>query len=64
MRRAVVMAYALGCNPGGEALGVPVPPDRERHIDERWRNRLLTRDEIMEMDRDVDARRMAAKELS
>lgn len=50
MLTAVRQAWALGCNPGGEALGHPLPATVEPFIDARWRRRLLTRDECNELE--------------
>lgn len=42
---AARVAWALGCNPGGEVEGRAIPPDKDRLIAEHWRGRLLTRAE-------------------
>ncbi len=41
----------LGINPGGEVLGVEFPMD---NIPDKWFNRLLSRADLDEMDREVE----------
>ncbi len=41
---ATLLCHKLGINPGGEVAGWPTDG-----IDEKWVNRLLTKDEIKEM---------------
>jgi len=48
---ASVVAHAIGCNPGGEVLGVPVPADVE--IPNAYLGRLLSRDDCERFDRAV-----------
>lgn len=43
---AVKMAHVLGCNPGGEVVGHPIPEDIDARIPDEYRARLLTRAEI------------------
>ena len=53
MIEAVRNAHMLGCNPGGEVLGQPVPEYLEPHIGTRWRVQLLTREECAAMDAEL-----------
>ena len=46
---AAISAHALGCNPGGEVLGVAFPDDME--IPDGYAVRLLTKAEALELDR-------------
>ena len=64
---AVHNAHLLGCNPGGEVVGVEVPPETAPHIGDKWRHRLLTDEECFEFDREIQtlcpaARRRASEE--
>jgi len=47
---AAMVATVLGINPGGEVLGMPCPQDPP----ERWRNRLLTLDDLVAFDAEMD----------
>ena len=43
---ASMMAYELGCNPGGEVQAIEIPPE---HVpDEQYRMRLLSKEELAE----------------
>lgn len=53
---ATSRAYALGCNPGGEIMSLQVAPNLVGLIDERWRDRLLTRAEAEELDGEIEKR--------
>jgi hypothetical protein len=53
MIEACRMAWALGCNPGGEVAGLAIPSDRIRFVASTWRNRLLTKTECDEMNAEV-----------
>ena len=55
MVSATKLAWALGINPGGEVNGVEIPPERDAIVAKRWRERLLTREECDEMDRELMA---------
>jgi hypothetical protein len=46
---AIMRAHALGLNPGGEVRGAPVNVP----VPERWIERLLSREEIAEMEADL-----------
>ena len=50
---AVQAAHMLGCNPGGEVVGHPVPPGMDQYVEDRWRNRLMTRAECEQFDREM-----------
>lgn len=50
---AVKVAHALGCNPGGEVVGHPVPADRVRFVRATWVGRLLNRAECQEVGDEV-----------
>lgn len=52
MQEAINEAWIRGINPGGEVRGVEV----ERLPRERWRNRLLQKEEIREMEIDMVGR--------
>lgn len=45
---AIEMAHALGCNPGGQVNGVPVPPDIP--IPDDYLGRLLTKTDVEYLD--------------
>jgi len=49
---ACLQAHFLGCNPGGEAQGMPLGPGAKERIAPRWLNRLLTRAECEAFDRE------------
>lgn len=46
---AVQTSHRIGQNPGGEVKGVPVPPGRA--IPEAFVGRLLSKDDVCELDR-------------
>ena len=48
---ATVEAHQRGCNPGGEIMAAPMQADFE--IPDKWMNRLLSRDDLSAMDREV-----------
>lgn len=52
---AVKMAHVLGCNPGGEVQGLPIPPDVDKLIADTWRGRLLSREDCERFDAALDA---------
>ena len=52
---AVQRAHLLGCNPGGEVQGVEIPMDTAPFIEDKWRRRVLTREECAEFDKHVQA---------
>lgn len=47
---ACAAAHRLGCNPGGEVQGHPLPDHIAEHIGPAWRNRLLTRSQAESLD--------------
>lgn len=51
---AVQAAHLLGCNPGGEVLGVPIAQSLDVRIGAEWRGRLLTREECEEFDAQME----------
>lgn len=53
---AAILAKMHDCNPGGEVLGFPAPPDIEPLIMDDERFRLLSKDEALELDRQIMAR--------
>lgn len=57
--QAVQTAHARGCNPGGEVKGVQFVPHILQLVRAEWRNRLLSREECLAFDRDMD--RLAAE---
>lgn len=57
---ASIEAHRLGINPGGEVQAYRLPDDLERFIPPRFFNRLLTRAECAEFDREVEAARREA----
>lgn len=50
MLHAVLIAHAMGCNPGGEVEGAPIPASAEARIPPAYRRRVLTREECQELD--------------
>jgi hypothetical protein len=50
---ATKRAIAIGINPGGEVLGVVADPETVKLIRSCWRNRLLSKKECEEMDKEV-----------
>lgn len=42
---AVRSAWAHGCNPGGEAMGYPIPSERSHEVPKHLRNRLMGKQE-------------------
>ena len=48
---AAANAHRLGCNPGGEVMGIEAPEDMIHMVPESYRNRLLTRSEAEELDK-------------
>lgn len=50
LENATKNAWRIGCNPGGEILSVEVP--EYLRID-KWMNRLLTEQEVREMDKEL-----------
>jgi hypothetical protein len=49
---AVRTAHALGINPGGQVQGHFIPPDIAPLVDAKWVERLLTREECEQFDRE------------
>lgn len=50
---AVRAAHALGCNPGGECVGLEIQEAMQPHVRPEWVGRLLTREECGELDREM-----------
>lgn len=50
---AIKIAHSLGINPGGEVVWVAIPPDRAPLVEAHWRERLLTRRETDDLNREV-----------
>jgi hypothetical protein len=48
---AVKQAHRLQCNPGGEVCGVPAPDAIATRIAPEWRDRLLSKQETIALDR-------------
>lgn len=48
MGTAAMTAHTLGINPGGEAMGIEIPPTFD--IPAEYQNRLLTKDECAALD--------------
>jgi len=48
---ASIIAWGLGCNPGGEVLGIEIPLDLLIHVPITYLDRLLTRAECEDLDR-------------
>lgn len=59
LREAARWAWVLNCNPGGEVLGLEVPPTIDPSIPAEWRNRLLSREEVDRLDAWCKARGLA-----
>ncbi len=53
MPDAVRNAHHLGCNPGGEVMGIAIELGTIDRVGEKWRRRLLNRDECEAMDAEV-----------
>ena len=51
--QAIEEARRLGINPGGEVKGLAADPATTALIPARWKNRLLTRTQCAEMDKEV-----------
>jgi hypothetical protein len=51
---AVMQANLQGCNPHGECRGIPIPLGRQ--VPECWKNRILTREQCTEFDREMGAK--------
>jgi hypothetical protein len=49
----ITESHLRGLNPGGEVQATELPPDLK--IPEKWTERLLSREEITEMDREMAA---------
>lgn len=52
-------ARDLGANPGGEVMGHAIEAKTAALVDERWQNRLLSKEDVIAMDGDVGARQRA-----
>jgi hypothetical protein len=52
---AAMSAHALGCNPGGEVMGVEMPEEFARHVGVAWCGRLLSKAEIARFDAEMKA---------
>jgi hypothetical protein len=46
----------LNLNPGGECQGMPIPAEGAAQIDAKWKNRLLSRAECSQFDREMMAK--------
>lgn len=57
---AIGISFDLGINPGGEVKAIEVVPSVLRFVDDKWRNRLLNREECRLFDEEVGARQEAA----
>jgi hypothetical protein len=47
---AVTGSHVYGLNPGGEILTLEVPDDAAAHLPDEWKLRLLTREQLAELD--------------
>ena len=54
-RTAIQRAHLLGCNPGGEVKGVKIFADTAPFIEDKWRRRILTKEECAELDQQIQA---------
>jgi hypothetical protein len=50
MKEAIKEAWRHGCNPGGEVVGHPVPPELEHNVSRFGINTLLTKQELLSGD--------------
>lgn len=57
MKDAIRSAWAAQCNPGGSVMGWVVPSEVVPFIEEKWRARLLTRDEALVCESEVNMKR-------
>lgn len=46
---AIEKAHLYGCNPGGEVLCIPIPPDLQRLLPKGFEKRLLTSADVDEL---------------
>ena len=49
---AILRASELGINPGGEVVSCPID-DLELFVPEKWRDRLLTKQDVADFDREM-----------
>ena len=61
MISAASAAHVLGCNPGGEVLGLEIPREALPHLADKWRKRLLSREECEVMDAEILASKRASE---
>lgn len=50
---AVTVSHRLGCNPGGQVVGVPIPAEGARKVAAHWKNRALTLAEMRAFDKEM-----------
>lgn len=50
---AVMECNLRGINPHGECQGMEVPPEAAAKIPDKWKNRILTREECAEFDKEM-----------
>ena len=50
---AIQTAWLRKCNPGGEVQIAEILPSLVKHVAPKWMNRLLTREEAQEFDREM-----------
>jgi hypothetical protein len=58
---AIVESHAMGINPGGQVMAIPIDPVVSSLIPERWKNRLLSKAECVEFDKELTAIREATR---
>jgi hypothetical protein len=54
-RAAITRAWEMGCNPGGEVMPATLTEAVSLRVGPKWKNRLLTRTECEEFDREMSA---------
>jgi hypothetical protein len=60
---ASMIAHVLGCNPGGEVAGCPIPDEHIPLIRPKWLARVLTKQECKEFDDEL-LKRLAEEKMS
>jgi hypothetical protein len=56
LEHAIRRAHILGCNPGGTVMAHPIGGKLEHMLGRKWFDKLLSREELEEMDRELAAK--------
>jgi hypothetical protein len=62
LSEALQRSYLLECNPGGEVRVIRIAADTAPYIEDKWRRRILTRVECIELDQHLQEVCAAAAE--